>query len=50
MDCVKNAKSKMMDHRTKAEGYERLARAFAINPNFTVRLTVDDINYFRLEG
>jgi hypothetical protein len=50
LDNVKNAKSKMLEHRGKAEQYEKYARAFAVGPDRLIRLTVEDIHYFRLEG
>lgn len=48
MDAVKNAKSKMLEHREWAKTYEKYARAFALNPDFMVKLSVEDIHYFRL--
>ncbi len=49
MDNVKNAKNKMMEHRNKAEQYEKYARAFAFGPDREIKLTVEDIHYFGLE-
>lgn len=49
LNRVERAKTKMLDHRGKAERYEKLARAFAVNPDFTVKLSVDDVTYFGLE-
>lgn len=48
LGAVERAKTKMVEHRSRAEVYEKQARAFAINPDFLVRLSVDDIYYFRL--
>lgn len=45
---VERAKTKMLDHGTKADNYEKLARAFKINPEFVVRLNTEDIHFFRL--
>lgn len=49
MDNVKNAKNKMMEHRDKAMGYEKYARAFSQAKEREIRLTVEDIHYFGLE-
>ena len=48
MDNVTNAKSKMLEHRDKAEKYEKYAKAFSFNPDFLVRLSVEDVHYFGL--
>lgn len=48
LDAVKNAKSRMLDHRDKAVQYEKYARAFTMNPEFTVRLDVEQVTYFGL--
>ena len=45
---VERAKTKMIDHGTKADQYEKLARAFKTNPEFVVRLSTEDIHFFRL--
>jgi hypothetical protein len=48
LNRVERAKNKMLEHRGKAERYEQLACAFAVNPDFTVKLSVEDITYFGL--
>jgi hypothetical protein len=50
LDNVKHAKAKMLEHRSKAEQYEKYARAFALDKERKVRLSVEDIHYFGLEG
>lgn len=50
LDAVKRAKSSMIDHREKAEKYEKFARAFGCCPGLEVELTVDEVHFFRLEG
>jgi hypothetical protein len=50
LDAVKHAKSKMLDSRAQAEKYEKYARAFACDPRRLVRLSIEDIHYFGLEG
>lgn len=50
LDRVKQAKTKMLDHRNKAEQYEKYARMFSCNPNGLVELSIEDVHYFRLEG
>jgi hypothetical protein len=50
LDACKNAKTKMLDHRTKAEGYEKWARIFSVAPERKLRLTGNDIDYFGLES
>lgn len=47
-DNAKNAKMKMLEHREKAFAYEKFARAFALDSERKVRLTVEDIHYFGL--
>jgi hypothetical protein len=49
LGAVKHAKNKMLDHRTKAEGYEKYARVFSLGRQRYVRLTADNIEYFGLE-
>ena len=49
LDKVERSKSKMLEHRNKAEQYEKYARAFACNPEMLIELTVEDIHYFLLE-
>ena len=48
LDAVKNNKNKMLEHRSKAEDYERYARAFACGPEQLVKLSVADVTYFGL--
>lgn len=51
LEAVKNAKSKVLEHRSAAEGYERYARAFTCCPRSTqVELRLEDVYYFRLES
>lgn len=51
LDSVKNAKSKMLSHRSSAEQYEKYARAFACCPlGAKVDLGVEDVHYFKLES
>lgn len=50
VDNVNSAKSKMLEHREKAVQYEKYARAFALDPKRLIRLTVEDVTYFGLEG
>ena len=50
LDNVKNAKNKMLEHREKAEKFERLARAFALAPEQVLRLSVGEIDMFKLEA
>ena len=50
LDVVKNMKNKMLDHRSKADQYEKYVRAYALDPTRKVRLTVEDVHYFGLEG
>ena len=50
MDGVRSCKQKMLDHREKAIFFEKHARAFAINPDFTVKLTIEDCHTYGLEG
>lgn len=45
---VKNAKGKMMEHRGKAEQFEKYARAFKLGPKRLLKLTIEEIHYFRL--
>lgn len=48
---VETAKTKMIDHRNKAEKYEKWVRAFSVCSSDTkVYLTVEDIYFFRLEA
>jgi hypothetical protein len=49
LDLVKNAKNKMLEHRSNAERYEKFSRAFACAPDTKVTLTVEDAHFFRLE-
>lgn len=49
VDNVNSAKSKMLEHRGKAEMYEKYARAFALDPKRLIRLTVEDVAYFGIE-
>jgi len=48
LDAVKKAKDKMLEHREKAEGFERYAKAFSLNAEEIIRLSVTDIEYFKL--
>lgn len=48
LDNVKNSKAKMLEHREAATQFEQYVSAFSINPDFTLRLSVRDISYFRL--
>ena len=48
LDEVKNSKGKMLEHRGKAEQYEKYARAFKIDPERLIKLTIEDIYYFRI--
>lgn len=51
LQSVEKAKTKMLEHRSKAERYEKLARAFACCPtDAKVELTVEDVSFFRLES
>jgi len=47
---VERAKTKMLDHRAKAEQYEKHARAFTCAPDVAVALTAEEVTYFRLES
>jgi hypothetical protein len=47
---VERSKTKMLEHRGKAEQFEKYARAFSCAPDLLVELTVDDCHYFRLEN
>ena len=50
LGAVERAKTKMLEHRGRAEGYEKYARAFlCCPPDMKVLLTVEDIFFFRLE-
>lgn len=50
LDIVKMNKSKMLDHRSKAEAYERYGRAFSLaEDGQKIELSIEDISYFRLE-
>lgn len=49
LEAVKSAKDKMLSHRQRAEQYEKYARMFSVCPNEVVRLSTDDVHYFRLE-
>lgn len=48
LDSVKNNKNKMLEHRGKAEDYDRYARAFTCGPEQLVKLSVADVTYFGL--
>lgn len=48
LDRVKNNKNKMLEHRAKAEQFEKYAKAFTVNPDFTLRLSMDDVAHFGL--
>lgn len=49
LDKVKVAKNKMLDHRAKAEQYEKYARAFFLaDAGIKLKLSVEDITYFKL--
>jgi hypothetical protein len=50
LDAVTVAKTKMIEHRKKAESYEKYARAFNCAPEVKVELTVEDCDLFKLEG
>jgi hypothetical protein len=48
LDSVKNCKAKMLEHRSKAENYEKLARAYRVNPEFSLKLNVEEVTYYGL--
>lgn len=48
MDNVKHAKSKMLEHRGKAEQFEKYVRAFQLDRNRLIKLTIEEVHYFRL--
>lgn len=48
LDNVKNCKNKMLEHREKVVGYEKLIRAFSFNPGYRVKLSIDDVTYYGL--
>lgn len=48
LDPVKNATTKMLDHRKRADDYERYARAFSLAPERLIRLGIADVHYFGL--
>ena len=50
LNAVEHAKKKMLEHRGKAEAYERYARAYACATETVIRLSIDDINFFGLGG
>lgn len=50
MDAVTRAKTKMLEHRGKAETFEKYARAFACAPNVKLELTIEEVFMFQLEG
>lgn len=51
LEAVKLAKTKVIEHRNKAERYEKLARAFTCcPPDATLELSVEDVDFFRLES
>ena len=50
LDAVKYNKSKMLEHRGKAESYEKYRSAFACGLQSWVRLTIEDIHFFGLGG
>ena len=48
--AVERNKNKMIEHGRKADQYEKYARAFACAPlDASVELSVDDVNFFRLD-
>lgn len=49
LDNVKTTKNKMLEHRSAAEQAEKWARAFSQAPEKEIRLSVEDIHYFRLD-
>lgn len=49
MGKVETAKVKMLEHREKAERFEKYARAFACAPHTEVTLNVEEVHQFRLE-
>lgn len=50
-EAVERAKAKMLEHRARAEKYEKYARAFACCPeDAQVELTVEDVHFFGLES
>lgn len=49
LDKVKTMKEKMLEHRGKAEQYEKYARAYALAPDTKILLGIEDVHYFRLE-
>ena len=50
LDKVQRAKAKMVEHRDSACQYEKYARAFACAPDKVVKLSVGEVDYFKLEG
>lgn len=48
-DEVRNAKTKMLEHRGKAWQYEKYAAAFSLDGEKLIRLTVEDVFYFGLK-
>lgn len=50
LDAVKWAKAKMLEHKGKAETYEKYAVAYSFNPTFSLKLDVEAINFYGLGG
>lgn len=46
--AVERNKTKMLEHRSKANQYDKYAAAFSCAPEQEVRLSIEDVHYFRL--